>query len=49
MRQVSFVGKRSMAIYREVMRALGAVDLNENYEGIEMEAKRIAKPYLSWV
>jgi len=42
-------GKKSMTIYKEVMRALGAVDLKENFEGLEKEAKVIAKPHLKWL
>ena len=42
-------GKRSMKIYDEIMTAIRAVDLSEEFVTAEEKAKAIAKPYLKWV
>ena len=42
-------GKRSMKIYDEIMSAIRAVDLSEEFVTAKEKAKVIAKPYLKWV
>ena len=41
--------KRSMDIYKEVMGAIRAKDLNGEVEEMKKKAEVIAKPHLKWV
>jgi len=42
-------GKRSMKIYEEIMGAMRAVDISQDYKTAEKNAQVIAKPYFKWV
>ena len=41
--------KRSMDIYKEIMGAIRAEDLNVEVEELKKKAEVIAKPHLKWV
>ena len=42
-------GKRSMNIYNDIMTAIRAVDLSEDFKVVKEKAEVMANPYLKWV
>jgi hypothetical protein len=41
--------KRSMVIYRDIMSAIQAVDMNGEVTELENKAEIVAKPYMKWI
>ena len=46
---IEMQGKRSMEIYKEIMSAIRAVDLKNEFKVAKEKAEIMAKPYLNWV
>ena len=46
---INMRNKRSKEIYKEIMGAIRAEDLNGEIKELKKKAEVIAKPYLKWV
>jgi hypothetical protein len=46
---IEMKGKRSMKIYEEVMSAIRAVDLSNEFSVAKEKAEILAKPYSKWM